>query len=300
MKKSISLFLLFSVIVLSLLFVSSCNETPPETPPEENENLIPITNEALLDFIFTSSDVRHPRPNYYVEVLTLADFYTHTVNGGGAVYTLTADTEYDIIAAYLPNDYIEAFFGIEIHDYYDEMCNVWGFASLSRAASENATSRTEIGFKAYYVKEGDVPLKNGNSSLVFVGTELSIFKESEEYRKHIRPVIFQAKNGEKVETTIIYENFLGKKFMALESVVPSPICNDEMLYLRSILIENYEGIEVVKESLAGVKTAYLGDSFFELCLPALIHTEGDEATDTPQNVIYIYDYEQIKTLLKVK
>ena len=55
-RKTLKLFLILGVIILSLLGFASCKETPPENPPEETVNLEELNDDALLDFVLNTCD----------------------------------------------------------------------------------------------------------------------------------------------------------------------------------------------------------------------------------------------------
>jgi hypothetical protein len=310
-RKMLKLFLLLCTIILSLVSFTSCRETPPEDPDEElndngqsavNKDLEEIKDEELLNFIFTSKDLRVPRPNKYVVPISLVDFYNYSQQEHIDFFELSAAEEYNVIAAYIPSYLREAIFETDPDTYFQNECNELGFAKIMQFLESNEISWSQVGLKAYFVKNGEVPLKNDDEELIFVGTQLSIFNNASLYKRHVRPISFKVSENEKLEISFENEAFLGKRFISVEAeYLASEIANEETLSARVIYIENDGERQVVKTSFSAINNLYNGEKFEELCRSALLNTEPVEVPwGNGEDIIYVYDYLKIKEIFEIK
>ena len=315
-RKVIKLFLFFLVIVLSLLFVASCNETPPENPPEENNgekftigNLEIINDKEFIEFIFKS----HP---YYVKssVVSLAqklaspypevmliDMY-RAVN-----YDSTLKIkEYSVVgmgrtvACYAPKYVLENLFAADIESFIRESCNEYLFQDVKHYIKSNNLSYRDLKLIFCYGDKNDLKIINQDYVMIYISDILSA-KSVDGEVSICAPLSFCVNEGNDLVIESDNSIYLGKKVLRLSDAEEKHLPISALGAQRSYRVDEQNGKEIVKINVPESPKYQIANSdFFDLILPAFISSEENYATyGALLGYTYTYDYEIIKEALKI-
>ena len=314
MKRNvIKLFLLFLVIVLSLLFVSSCNETPPETPPEtpsetppdgENEdtpinaNLEKIEDEALIEFLINNYS---QNPSFQtqdaISSISLVDLYfkidkEHFIREYEFLESSRA------ISCYAPKSTIKLVFDKGIKSYLSDSCDSFSFYYLKEYMNLNGLDYKEIGLQFYFSDKGKITAENGDSALVYLGEELTARSSLMEFKIYAS-CGFALKNGElKISDT--NKKYCGNKYIKISSQSESLLSINDFLHYKSIPVDTAIETAVVREHYSYILAfePQKVEEYLRLLAPALLFNVEKEDKNGESFILErVYDYQKLKEIL---
>ena len=300
-RKVIKLFLLFPVIVLSLLFSTSCNETAPENPPEEIQEKDvyrkEIKDSEYIEFVLNNFDVDANYCYWGPQTTHFFFIYKQFSENGYKVkeYKTTSSTR--IISGYIPREWVETIFETDA-ELYLQALNSRSMYRVLDYLKNNNLKYSDIGFKLYYVHERFAPASFGNEFLVYMGEEGLLSDNDGNFIKIIGDIKdFKVKQNEKIEYTNLQYYFFQKYQRFFEIAIDEKFIDS----FDGCEIYTENGIDIVKENESYLKQVRGGDEFKETFSSAEIYVEtrinenGDSYISNR-----VYDYEKVKEILGIK
>ncbi len=318
-RNAFKLFLVLGVIILSLFAFASCKETPPENPPEGNNNeeqtdftignLEIIEDEELIEFIIKS----HPSytKNSIVALsqklttpvpdILLIDMY-RAVNYDSKlkIKEYSVLNEKRNVACYAPKYVLENLFQVDMESFITENCNTYLFQDVKDYIRSNKLSYRDLKLIFCYADKNDLQIINQDYVLIYIADILSA--ESIDGDVTIcAPLHFYVNE----ESLLIIEtdnsNHIGRKVLRISEGEEKFLSISDVRSQSSCEVEKLDGIEVVK---VPVPTNFIyqeqNHDFFDLILPAFLSSE--ELFNSYGNLYgysYAYNYEIIKEILKI-
>lgn len=300
-RKTLKLFLLLCVILLSIFAFASCNDTPPENTPAANleaDRRKEIKDSEYIEFVLKNYNVDIIIDIFGPYDLNFLDLYRSSLsNNTIEIKEYTTSETMRLIAGYLPKESVELIFGLDAAAYLKSLNENSMRAVISYLENNNLTYQ-DIGFKLYYVDKRKIATNLDNEYLVYVGKERYAVDNSENYIKIIEDIeYYKIDENSKIEFTNSKIDFYVKSARYLRKAIDDKFVSS--FDGCEIIREN--GIDVLKEYEFYIRESLLSEEFLAAFSSAELYVETAlDETEKEYILKRVYNYEKVKEILNIK